>query len=68
MKLKEYVMQLQEKLDISLDYIERVANLNTRFVESLPKEYKEEFIQMSQTYISRYREYLEDLDYGKEEK
>lgn len=66
MKVKEYIMMLQTKLDLCLTYIESVAGLNAEFRDKLPEEYREKFIILAHNYLSRYKEFLE-VDDGEEE-
>lgn len=59
MKVRDYINILENKLDIALEYIEDISNINAKYVNELPEEYKNRFILASNMFLVKYKEFLE---------
>lgn len=66
MKVKEYIIMLENKLDIALEYIENISNINAKYVKELPEEYKNRFILASNMFLVKYKEFIEVNDEEKD--
>jgi len=59
MNLIEYIQQLQVKLDTALEFIEAISEINEKYVDRLPEEYKNRFILYSQEFLRKYKDVQE---------
>lgn len=48
----------QEKLDICLEFNEKVSELMTRYIEDIPLNFKRDFILIGQEFIDKYNKLL----------
>jgi len=67
MKLIKYFQQLEAKLDIALEFIGAISEINARYVDKLPEEYKSRFILYGQRFFRDYKNITEVED-DKEDK
>ena len=48
----------QEKLDICLEFNEKVSELMTRYIEDIPSNFKRDFILIAQEFVDKYNKLL----------
>lgn len=66
--IRMYHLQ-EEKLDVCLEYLERVSKIFVDNIETIPDNIKDEFINITQPFINKYNELLgQEGEYVEEEK
>jgi hypothetical protein len=66
--IRMYHLQ-EEKLDVCLEYLERVSKIFVDNIETIPDSIKDEFISITQPFINKYNELLgTEGEYVEEEK
>ena len=55
--IRMYHLQ-EEKLDVCLDYLEKVSKIFVDNIEAIPNNVKDEFIDVTRPFINKYNELL----------
>ena len=69
MSLFKRILEIQyKKVELLLDVLENTSQIFTKYIDIIPEEVKDEYINITQPFINKYKELLgEEGNYEKEE-